>query len=229
MTTAAQVKRMLRPILERNNDLALIGRLLVIKPVRHFLRGVFIDQTSTADVFKPHWLTHHVFTPRHDFTLSWGGAIRIGVGRLWRISDPATAGELSRKIENEVLPLLRPMGSLRNYVDAATRHEFSHQFLDAPRKIVVDAAMGDVESARAQCPVFRKRVGDGSHLSPEVLRQEYEGVLELCELLERDDIAGVIAKLHAWEEANAKRWKLEKVWERTPFPIESMSSLRDAK
>ncbi|MEZ5849035.1 MAG: hypothetical protein R3D68_00100 [Hyphomicrobiaceae bacterium] len=50
MTTAAQVKRMAKPLLARHPDLALVGRMIVIRPVRHVLRAIYIDRTRSVNV-----------------------------------------------------------------------------------------------------------------------------------------------------------------------------------
>lgn len=45
-TRPADIKRYLKPILDQRDDLVLFGRRLVIRPVRHILRGVFFDRTG---------------------------------------------------------------------------------------------------------------------------------------------------------------------------------------
>jgi hypothetical protein len=45
-TRPADIKRYLKPLLKQRSDLALMGRLLIMRPVRHLLRGVFFDRTS---------------------------------------------------------------------------------------------------------------------------------------------------------------------------------------
>ncbi len=55
MTTVAQVRQAVQPLLQRNPDLALIGRLVVIKPVHHILRGVYIDRSLDPKLFVPTW------------------------------------------------------------------------------------------------------------------------------------------------------------------------------
>lgn len=53
MTTAAQVKKLVRPLLERHADLALVGRWIYVKPVHHFARAVLIDRMLNPDKFRP--------------------------------------------------------------------------------------------------------------------------------------------------------------------------------
>jgi hypothetical protein len=45
-TRPADLKKYLKPLLEQRSDLALVGRMLVVRPVRHVLRGAFLDRMS---------------------------------------------------------------------------------------------------------------------------------------------------------------------------------------
>ena len=47
-TRPAELKRYLKPLLKQRSDLVLIGRLLIIRPVRHIVRGVFFDAPATS-------------------------------------------------------------------------------------------------------------------------------------------------------------------------------------
>src|SRR3954462_3148924 len=66
-TRPADLKRYLKPLLKQRSDLVLIGRLLLIRPVRHILRGVFFDRTSDKYQFQvkryvqPLWLDDGYF------------------------------------------------------------------------------------------------------------------------------------------------------------------------
>jgi hypothetical protein len=51
-TRPADIKRYLKPLLKQRSDLMLIGRLLIIRPVRHIVRGVLFDRTSDKYQFK---------------------------------------------------------------------------------------------------------------------------------------------------------------------------------
>jgi hypothetical protein len=61
MATARDVKKLLEPLLARHRDLEIVGRELIVKPVRHVLRAVLIDRTSSADTISPRWYVHHLF------------------------------------------------------------------------------------------------------------------------------------------------------------------------
>ena len=63
MTTTAQVKRVVGPLLKRNPDLALVKRLVVIKPVHHILRGIYIDHSHDPKSLVPTWAANFLFQP----------------------------------------------------------------------------------------------------------------------------------------------------------------------
>ena len=51
-TRPADLKRYLKPLLKQRSDLVLIGRLLLIRPVRHIVRGVFFARTGDKYKFE---------------------------------------------------------------------------------------------------------------------------------------------------------------------------------
>ena len=51
-TRPADLKRYLKPLLKRRSDLVLIGRLLIIRPVRHIVRGAFFERTGDKYKFQ---------------------------------------------------------------------------------------------------------------------------------------------------------------------------------
>ncbi len=51
-TRPADIKHYLKPLLELRSDLVLRGRFLIIRPVRHILRGAIFDRTSDKYTFR---------------------------------------------------------------------------------------------------------------------------------------------------------------------------------
>jgi hypothetical protein len=47
-------------------------------------------------------------------------------------------------------------------------------------------------------------------------------VRELCAKLAEDDRAGLARLLHEWEAYTVKNFKIEQLWEPTPFPLETV-------
>jgi hypothetical protein len=56
------------------------------------------------------------------------------------------------------------------------------------------------------------------------MQEKYDRVVQgLCPLVASNDRAGLAKLLHSYEAQSVKNLKIEKFWERTPFPIEMES------
>jgi hypothetical protein len=220
MASVREVRALLKPLLARNADLALVGRLVVVLPLRTHLRAILIDRTGSADVLNPRWYIHHLCTPKLWCHISWGQELFRRSHGLWRMSNPDTPRVLCEEIEQVALPILRPIETFEDYVEVVSRHERSHLFLDSITKIVIHVALGDLDAARALCTGPIADHPDPSPRDHEVTRRAIEGARRLCGLLGRNDSAGLIRTLHDWEEGTVKEQKLEHLWEWTPLPIE---------
>ncbi len=67
MTTVAQVKHAVQPLLQRNPDLVLAGRLIVVKPMHHILRGIHLGRSLDPLLFVPTWAVIFLFEPCDGF------------------------------------------------------------------------------------------------------------------------------------------------------------------
>jgi hypothetical protein len=223
MTTVAQVKQAVQPLLQRNPDLALVGRLVVIKPVHHILRGISVGRSLDPLLFVPTWAVVFLFEPRESFSYNWGQRIYRpppGPG-VWDITDPRTPATMCEEIERIALPLLRPIRTIDDFVAFTSKERFRDTYLDLyeERRIFVDVARGDLDAARAICAYFAtdramRRYGA-------LMEEEYDRITKtLCPLIAANDRSGLVRLLRGWEAHSVKRLKLEKLWEPTPFPLE---------
>lgn len=221
MVTAVQVKSYLQPLLEQNDDLALVGRLLFVKPVCHVLRGVLVDRRSSAHCIVPTWFMFHLFGPYPSYFLSWGGELYSRRFKGWRTTHSEVAESLREEIELIALPTLRAIRTLEDFVVAVPATRGGHLWsIDPEGKSLIDIAMGELEQARASCREKICNRPDPGPKEADVTKAEVAGAKLLCGLLEKNDIEGLIRTLHAWEEANVKKLKLAPYWEATPFPVE---------
>ena len=223
MTTVAQVRQVVQPLLHRNPDLAMIGRLVVIKPVQHILRGIYIDRIGVPRLFMPAWAVVFLFEPRQSFSYNWGERIGRPVpgAASWDANDPGTPAMMCEAIEKGALSLLRPIKTIDDFAKFTSKERFPHTFLDLYkiRKIFVDVARGDLDTARSICDYLASDKGKLGHLP--MMQQEYDRVTkELCPLVAANDRTGLARLLHSYEAQSVRNLKLEKFWERTPFPIE---------
>jgi hypothetical protein len=224
MTTAAQVRKLVQPLLDGNPDLVWVGRQIYLKPVHHFGRTILIDRIGDPDGFRPQWAAGHLFQYRTSFPLSWGGWLSKTSGEArgaWRISDPDVVAELIKSIEQNALPVLRAMQTLDDYLTFVSNNYFRHHLYEWPEaKIVVDVALGDLQAARSLCD--EHLVGwsvERPHHSDDK-KTELRKVCELCALLRNDDRTGLVRLLHAWEADSVKNLKIAHIWEPTPLPLE---------
>lgn len=206
MTTVAQVKQVVRPLLQRNPDLALVGRLVVIKPVHHILRGISIGRSIDPKSFVPNWSAVFLFEPFARFHLFWGTRMR----GIWDLGVPDLPEKLARAIEREALPVLRSITTIDDFVG------FARGTWTEEHKPYVDVARGDFEAAQSMCDFFASLNG---RFGPS--QDEFEQIVQnLCPLIAANDRLGLAQLLHKYEAESVKRLKLEKFWQPTPFPIE---------
>jgi hypothetical protein len=224
MTTVSQVKKAVQPLLQRNQDLALVGRLVVLKPVHHLLRGIFICSSSIPDEFMPTWAVIFPFEPRDSFSFNWGDRLYKPSPGFWDVKDPATPEEMCARIEQVALPILRPIQTIDDFVAFASKERFPYNYLDLDkhRKVYVDVARGDFESARELCA---EAIDGAVTTKVEWLREAFERIAKtICPLLAANDRVGLAKLLHDIEAQSVKNLKLEKLWEPTPFPLELQSA-----
>jgi hypothetical protein len=224
MTTAAEIKKLVKPLLARNADLALVKRFVVVTPLRHVIRGVLMDGTSGKHGFLPRWLVDHFFEPRRRYHLSWGECLRHSTkGWVWYTTEAGIEEELILSVEGQALPLLRALESLDDFVATVAQTDRPHLLFEVPvEKIVLDIARGDLATARGLSrDVIAKKSLDDPHLDDED-REHLRKVKVLCALLEKDDRAGMARMLHEWEAETVRLMKLDHLWEPSPFPLEMM-------
>lgn len=209
MTTTSQVKQLVQPLMHRNPDLALVGRLVVIKPVHHILRGILIGRSLDPKSFVPNWSAVSLFEPNAHFHLFLGTRLRGS----WDLGTPDLPIKLAKTIEQEALPVLRQISTIDDFVS------FAGDAWVEDEKPYVDVARGDLAAAQSMCDFFAGL--DGRY---GIRQEECEHVVrELCPRIATHDRRGLAQLLHKYEAESVKRLKLEKYWQATPFPIESES------
>ena len=223
MTTIAQVKQAVQPLLQRNTDLELVGRLVIIKPVQHILCGINIGRSLDPLKFVPTWSVLLLSEPHKNFGYLWGAKVSGPRGN-WKISDPDLPVAMCQAIEQEALIPMRAVKTFDDFINFASKERFPVKHLDLypATKILVDIARGDLIAAAAICQHLKTNEGRAEYMP--YLREEYDRVVEeLCPLVTAGDRAGLAKLLHSYEAQSVKNLKIEKYWEPTPFPIELAS------
>lgn len=225
MTTQAQVKRLVKPLLDRHSDLTLIGRRLYLRPIQHFARAILIDRSLDPSLFYPRWNVMHLFKWRRSFHLMWGEHLDNVTSKtpgIWDTSDPHLASTMIDQIEHVALPKLRSMRTLDDYLAYVSQHYFRHHLFDRPdAKLIVDVALGHWDSARAICTEHVDGYFRDNPLHDDDGRAANQRIRALCSCVTSGDLEGAAKLLHAWEAATAKNLKIDHIWEPTAFPFEA--------
>ena len=237
MSTAAQVAEIVRPFLERHADFELVGRTVVLKPVRHVLRSFFIDRTSAKGHIQPSWTVCTLFAPPPRYTIGVGARLIQGVGYVDR---PDTQVRLLAEMELITSDILRGGDDMDSWPALAWRAEpvFGPGPLTFAMPLIAKGAFAQAIPYVAQTLTeidvgVEQRILDAkNHRSPDsrparidayVLGRVLEaqrGYRALHDLLRSGDAVALAAQLHAWEAAGAKEKKVEHLWEPSPFPFE---------
>ncbi|MBB3238141.1 hypothetical protein [Phyllobacterium endophyticum] len=213
MTTTAQVNEALMPLVARHSDLVLIGRFLIVKPVHHILRGVFVDRSSDKRSFEPHIVTYPLVPAQKDIMLGWNPVWLFdqSVG-MWDVTKPDTVTAMRNHIEGIALPRLRAMKTFDDYIahERSKSTTFDGHFDDRVfTNIFVAAALGDFSKALQLRPQDTRIEPYFTKVAP-----------DFFPALEASDREFIAKTLHQWEEATVKAHKMEHIWEPTPFPLE---------
>ncbi len=221
MTTAAQVKNLVRPLLARCPELVLIGRMVAITPVRHVLRAIYIDRTRSGDEFVPRWAAIHLFEQARSVWFNLGGDIykprptpwHERYPTLWWVDDPETPALLAEAIETAVLPKLAPLNDLEAYYKHLISVNDHAYHLRPYQRVIVEAARGRLDEVRNVCCDELSRWSD---------KDEYVRLpKQICAHLAENDVSGIAALLHEWEAITVRNLQIEHLWEPTPFPLET--------
>ncbi len=209
-TRPADIKRYLKPLLELRSDLVLRGRFLIIRPVRHILRGAVLDRTSDKYRFNI-W---RYIAPL--YSASWDrvglGTDRYGINyETWQPHFlPVLFGSLAEDVFDYVGQITSLAGLAQN-LETIGRH---------PHARVEAFLLSGQPGRAAECVADEERKSDNTQQM-----RLYLG--KLRELLDRD-IASICAEYHVKEAEAVRTMTLGDIWEPSPFPVELPEIEREA-
>jgi hypothetical protein len=199
-TGPAHIKRYLKPLLQQRSDLVLIGRLLLVRPVRHLMRGVLFDRAH-----KGCFRLWTYLKPLYE-TQGFGDEIRYGYAR--RIHDLSVREPHFEPLLMETLAdILDEIGPITTLADLAP---------------MLSGTMW-VDQARIRALFLageRERAEDFARETEPRHRESCKGWLEAQQRFLSRDVAEVCAERRADEAKLADALKLGDVWEPSPFPVE---------
>ncbi|PWK63560.1 hypothetical protein C8K44_12454 [Aminobacter sp. AP02] len=112
MTASQLIKRHIGPLLNRHSDIEVVGRWLVMKPIRHVLRGIVILSRDHDSYFVPQWAVTHFCEPVGNFPLNWGDRLYHDSPSLWLWDDPDMPEYFISRLESVVLPVFHSIQTL---------------------------------------------------------------------------------------------------------------------
>ncbi len=225
MTTAAQIKKLAHPFLERNSNMVLLGRFVFFKQVDHLLRGIYVDKCGDKRAFRPVWTVECLCRPLKDknFGIALGEQIYPAPVGHWFIDNPNIDEKFATSMEQIALPKLKTIETIDQFSNIT--YSFCGQLMTLDkvslRKLYVDLALGKFEAVEEALEFFSKQLDYRNKYfhSPE----HYDEVMNIIRpMVQAQDKAGIAAKLHEWEAYTVKQLKLEKYWQPSPFPIEHL-------
>lgn len=225
MTTKRQCTKLLKPLQDRHDDVAIVNGVMVLKPVYHIVGGVLLDRTSSADDYRPTRFVRHLF----DFAIADYIPIACTFplhkpppeSALWRHSISSDAERLIEVIERDALPYLRGLRTIELYFEETQRpHHRNPQFVWPYQQIILQTALGNFHTAREiyNRDLINLRTNEGQ--KDPYFRQLPGQMHRLGRLLLAEDRTGLSALLHEWENGAVERSGLMPVWQSTPFVFE---------
>lgn len=248
MKTDPRIRKILKPLLERNADLTLVGSTIWLRPIHHIGRHIVMmhDQDHcfrlewrlpnlfvpfAHRVQHPNWFTESVlrsslvrwtdYHPMRDKLTRRGEDEYMNWGRtFWNYDDPTMPEDFVFQIES-LLRLLRSLSTLEKCVAFLHMRRANVADLFEDWSMFANLSLGHVGVARAHwISVRQDYLGNMVEhpRSPVELRNA-----RFCELdgpLIARDRRALAMLLHRWEAENIATLKLHNLWESTPFPME---------
>ena len=236
MSTTAQVQELARPFVDKNDDLALVGREIVLLPVHHIARGIYIDRTSVKGMISPFWRVTMLFGPPSSKT-GWGNRLRV-YGHY--IGEPDVRDILEREAARCLAEILRPLSSMEALRVLPPLNAGRLQMTDL-QECLISLAAGHFDQVTEQLStlipeereslVRERQFVDANFrhgkrpwtrmMQPVVVGEErlvhFEQLLSIVRTGRRQSIADL---LRQWERHNAMADRVHDLWQPTPFPFE---------
>ena len=203
-TRPADLKHYLKPLLQMRSDLVLVDRLLLIRPVRHLIRGAGLDRMLDEYGLKVRRFVLPLFAGSPP-GMEPGERIG-GVFGTWHPHfKPLLIDRLAVEGFSEV-------GQISTLVDFAKTTDDWHDAISA------FVLAGQTEEAAERLRQAERMPGAWPGFAAGV-RKHFERVTS--------DVVAFCAECHAKEAQMARAMKLEHLWEPAPFPVELPQLQRD--
>lgn len=218
-TRHADVKRYVKPLVARCSDLVLIKRgPVLIRPVRHLLRGVFFEREDKFQFKVWRYLRPLYSKMRFDVGLS------SRIPKISPVWQPHFVPELLDRLDFQIFASVGSIIDLAGFASDIPLTMERHFSLDRPdyaEQRVVALVLAD---EREQAVEFVNQMEQNVPDRPTWVAWAKEQRAFLSR-----DIASICEECHAREERVAKLLRLDGVWEPSPFPVEVPAAERAAR
>jgi hypothetical protein len=207
-TRSADIKRYLKPLLKLRPDLVLCGGHLLVRPVRHILRGVALGRTYDKYELSVFRQVRPLFcnSDAYYFGDNLGGS-------AFKVWQPYFLPLLYDTLAEDIFDRLGLITSLNGFADwLETRQPHWSALL---RTLLL---AGERDRAVAVVERYEREARPDDRYGIQRIQAQRA-------LLDRD-IALVCEEAHREETANATAFGLDEVWEPSPFPIELPAASR---
>ena len=209
-TRPADIRHYLKPLLKMRPDLALVDRSLVVRPVRHVLRGAFFHASDRYS-FDVHRLRVPLCNPNHDL---------VEDDRLrgcWNVWEDHFQPVLMDLLEEQVFGVVGQVTSLSAFAqDLASRPEELRSTAQIKAPVRAFLLAGEPERAAAYIESLEQKGEHPSYIK--AMRAELD-----------QDTGDLCAEQHEREAQMVAALKLQSVWEPAPFPVEVPKASRAAQ
>lgn len=241
MSTQAEIQDILRPYVERHPDLVLIGRAVILRPVRHLMCGYFVDRTSVQHMSRPFWFANlaYLLVPNTGFLWDAGDA-----PRWWDIRAEDFQDRLFARMDLAFAELRKFTGAVDVFdIELLINRDLTP---DSLVQGLTRVAKGDLEGAEpfllSELAYQTRDLADRLDFIAKYRRKGSKpwqrdmwiydlrtkvraNNLVLIDLVTKRDRIGAANLLREWERLYVQAWKAEAHWISSPFPFEKVTGV----
>ncbi len=219
-----RIARLLGNLGGRQPDIYQAGDWLVITPITHFLRGLWLQEFPATGDYAGFWGVRNLWGPEYypelDGFMGTTNYISNPRSREFpNLPETEQLKLLSEEVERVTLPHLRSIDSMDRLYQLTMQQPppFSEGYEAHFR---LELAMGNFDRARALLNKHRGWWFDDDDLFDDDVPAYSEQTRQLCHLFEKEEFQRIAQLFHQWEAAAAKDYGVQHLWQPSPFPFE---------
>jgi hypothetical protein len=229
------LKRMLTPLLALRSDLVLAPSLLLVRPVRHLMRGAEFEWSDHGTRCRVRPFIRPLYQPSRVFL---NDAVFSG-----SVENPDFEAMLLDRLAVEVFEPLGNISTIEDFIDSKWGKQLWPEQLfcsillsrglkegETVAATIEEADKRHLEECKARIAAANRKDGMEPHRKA-ALKSAEESIKwskARLALLARGE-AAVFEHYRAWEDAVARGHKIEQAWEPSPFPAQLSTTQRTAK